>query len=584
MPKQFPKQLGLNPDNYPDVTDEYEQLKLSLYDRLVSQGSQVAPVVINRLFAEKGPYDTRLLKQFPNPGEYARLNGQVVSSDELNHRLYGLALGATGYRQPPEIRPAHLNQPDWINPGVNAFSNFLEGEWDLKDDRSGGWDENISRGQANPYHNNLVLEGRVSTDGGGPGGVLRTLGLYALMLGLGFGLKGLINKSDKNGIATPYPSKPNEGADNRLPRLPIEGPRDYTPSQLSARIEQAWQQLHNPQTAVPKPQTLRASWGQPIQGPPVFIAENTVTDLPDPDLTLLAQPQASGIDPRLARLQQWQRLQAAQEQINSIYQPPASNIMGGRLRPAFEEMDVKAMLRQANDNELRRLQLEQARLEQRKGKEVQQGYVSNQPKRIYSANEIKEWNAQEASPDPTAETYFEVISWFYGAKEAVEIWKLLNQLRVPLKMFLKWLKEEIKHGRLKDSLADLAKASKNPGISWGSGGAKQVIERTVRGVHVKFPLNQIKRKMMRHPKDLGWDRPFRDRDYEDIVNHIIQKMNDPNVIVIEGSYKRFQKTYHFYNPQTGVNIMVDKVTKKIISFWKLGPGQKIAIMTTGDIW
>jgi hypothetical protein len=38
------------------------------------------------------------------------------------------------------------------------------------------------------------------------------------------------------------------------------------------------------------------------------MAENTVTDLPDPDFSLPVQPQAPRANVQQARLQQWQRL------------------------------------------------------------------------------------------------------------------------------------------------------------------------------------------------------------------------------------------------------------------------------------
>jgi Colicin D len=89
--------------------------------------------------------------------------------------------------------------------------------------------------------------------------------------------------------------------------------------------------------------------------------------------------------------------------------------------------------------------------------------------------------------------------------------------------------------------------------------------------------------MMRHPKDLGWPRPFREKEFEEIVNHIIQKMNDPNVIVINGTHRGTQQVYHFYNQKTGVVIMVDKQSNDILSFWKLGPDQIFKLLKTGDI-
>jgi hypothetical protein len=318
-----------------------------------------------------------------------------------------------------------------------------------------------------------------------------------------------------------------------------------------------------------------------LQGPPRFMAENTVTDLPDPDFSLPVQPQAPRANVQQARLQQWQRLQAAQEQVNSIYQPPASNIMGGRLRPAFEEVDVRAMLRQANDDELRRLQLEQARLEQRKNRHIEQGYVSNRPKPLTSEEARIKFEAGGGATDITAETYFDVISWFYGAKEALEIIKLLKQLRIPLRLFMQWLKEEIKRKRLKESLEELARASKNSGFKLGAGGAKGVVEKTIRGVRVKFEANQVKQKIMSHFRDFDWPKPYRDKDIEEILNHLVNKMTHAD-LAIKGTWRK-KPCIHFYDTKTGVVYIVLENGNMFETFFKLAPKQLEWLLKTGDI-
>ena len=254
--------------------------------------------------------------------------------------------------------------------------------------------------------------------------------------------------------------------------------------------------------------------------------------------------------------------------------------MGGSLRPAFEEIDVQAMLRQANDDELRRLQLEQARLEQRKSKEIKQGYISNQPKKT-------DPNGTTKPPDPgvttdlSAELGLEIASWIYGAKEAMELIKLLKYLKIPLKVFLHWLKEEIKRKGLKESLEELAKVSKNTGISWGGHNAKQVIQRTIRGVDVKFPADQVKAKVMKHLKDFDWKKPFREKDLNEILEHLVQKISQADIVKV-GTWRK-KPCIHFYDSNTGVVYIIMKEGNVFETFFKLAPKQVEWLVKTGDL-
>jgi hypothetical protein len=459
MRRKFPSKLGLHAEQYPDITDDYEQLKLSLYDQLVRQGSNVAPVVINGLFAENGAFDTRGLKQFPDPGEFARLNGQVITPDEINHRLYGLALGASGNQDIPEARPAYLNRSNWVNTGVSQFNQIVpKVDW-----QSPG--VIYEREELDPDDvmnvGGPVLHGGISTGGDlpGGGGVGKTIALSVIALAAGLGLKALLGKKSRDHDNISRDSMPDDTALTWMPRLPIEGPRGaITPSQLSARIEQAWQQFQNPNApiSVPKPQTTRATWGQPIQGPPRFMAENTVTDMPDPDLSLPVQPQAPRADVQQARLQQWQRLQAAQDQVNSIYQPPASNIMGGQLRQTILQSDMDQWLNGLRERELQRLQIEQL-------KQQQQSQLRQKGKPVYQPTEEQakaiEEDFKSLPPGfPDATYTLDVVALIYGVKEVQELLRILTVMRVPIQVFAGTFKQQLKKA-LTETLKTL---SKNP--------------------------------------------------------------------------------------------------------------------------
>ena len=419
MSKQFPKRLGLNADNYPDVTDDYEQLKLSLYDQLVSQRGQVAPVVINRLFAEKGPYDTRVLKQFPDPGEYARLNGQIIGPNELNHRLYGLALGASRLPLDSSLLPAHIKQTGWVRQGYQMHADTQEPlppEPFPKSPIPGRVEKGRTpEGEPDDYPpvdpDDYPPEDPDDYPAPTPdnGQVLEELD--ALQAQLQALQQQLAQDAALRQMEANRPIKIVMPPDPKAGRIAIDyNSRPIPPSQLSANIDQAlWQQRQTSTEALaraPVPQNrVRASWGNPIQGPPVFMAENTVQDLPNPDLTLIAQPQTPRVDPRLARLQQWQRLQAAQEQINSIYQPPPPNILGRPLRQQVvnDPDQIIAEIKQQNLANLQRdLLLLQMAETSRNGK--QNNYQEN-TSRPPTLQELKLLEREDRSPDPLAELW-----------------------------------------------------------------------------------------------------------------------------------------------------------------------------------
>jgi hypothetical protein len=122
-------------DDYPDINTPFGRIKNSVYDWLAESGGQVDPLEYQTQFAEEGPFDVRQRHDLPGHGERARLNGRVVTGNELNHRLFGMALAAGGYGfedtlsnpymskklYPDSSIPAHLKQRQWIKGGVNAF-------------------------------------------------------------------------------------------------------------------------------------------------------------------------------------------------------------------------------------------------------------------------------------------------------------------------------------------------------------------------------------------------------------------------------------------------------------------------------
>ena len=181
----------------------------------------------------------------------------------------------------------------------------------------------------------FVLKGGVSTtDWRFPWGAI---GKAAASLGALAGLGFLLREDDELDEPTDWPFSPNQSSSvNVLPRLPLNR---WQPSPQSPRFLDTLPDITHSPANITVPQRQRAqvstSWGQPKPKPASYMAQNTVQHLVQPDLSLPPQNSQAGFSP--SRQDKWQKLQTAHAQINSIYQPPPSNIMGGPLRPTYAE-------------------------------------------------------------------------------------------------------------------------------------------------------------------------------------------------------------------------------------------------------
>jgi hypothetical protein len=53
--------------------------------------------------------------------------------------------------------------------------------------------------------------------------------------------------------------------------------------------------------------------------------------------------------------------------------------------------------------------------------------------------------------------------------------------------------------------------------------------------------------------------------------------------VINGTHRGNQKVWHFFDKNTGLNVMIDMKTGEFISGWKLKPEQISALFRTGNV-
>ncbi|MCP5467735.1 MAG: hypothetical protein H7A32_00510 [Deltaproteobacteria bacterium] len=59
-------------------------------------------------------------------------------------------------------------------------------------------------------------------------------------------------------------------------------------------------------------------------------------------------------------------------------------------------------------------------------------------------------------------------------------------------------------------------------------------------------------------------------------------IKDSQIIPIRGTHRKTQSVLHFYHPETKINVMLD-LEHNFISGWKLGEGQALDLLKTGNV-
>ena len=102
-----------------------------------------------------------------------------------------------------------------------------------------------------------------------------------------------------------------------------------------------------------------------------------------------------------------------------------------------------------------------------------------------------------------------------------------------------------------------------------------------RSDQVIFEPRQVQSKF-KHALDFGIEDNYNKKSAARFVDTLRSHIDDPNTQVIEGTYKKTQQVTHYYNPSTGLNVIVD-MNGNFVSGWRLGTNQAESLLTTGDI-
>jgi RHS repeat-associated protein len=119
------------------------------------------------------------------------------------------------------------------------------------------------------------------------------------------------------------------------------------------------------------------------------------------------------------------------------------------------------------------------------------------------------------------------------------------------------------------------------GTAGGSVAPRAVLEEGAFSKVLTFTERDVQKGFMKHGQDFGlsgkWN-PGRSTEFSRAVN---MHINDPAVVEIAGTYRGMPVT-HFYNPATGVNVIVTPAGH-YVSGWQLGVGQLENLLRSGAV-
>ncbi len=99
---------------------------------------------------------------------------------------------------------------------------------------------------------------------------------------------------------------------------------------------------------------------------------------------------------------------------------------------------------------------------------------------------------------------------------------------------------------------------------------------------VGFGTRQLQSKF-KHASDFGVPGNYNPQNgqlFQDALETHIQGANTQR---IAGTYRGTQNAVHYYDPSTGLNVVVDATTNEFISGWKLFPSQITDLLTNGNV-
>lgn len=111
-------------------------------------------------------------------------------------------------------------------------------------------------------------------------------------------------------------------------------------------------------------------------------------------------------------------------------------------------------------------------------------------------------------------------------------------------------------------------------------GIGRFMGRFIRPRSLRFAARQVQKKW-KHAKDFGIKGNFNRANQQAFQNSLRQHVNNKGTQIIQGTY-RGQNVTHYYNPNTGLNVVRD-ANGNFLSGWKLSPSQIRHLLESGRL-
>lgn len=95
-----------------------------------------------------------------------------------------------------------------------------------------------------------------------------------------------------------------------------------------------------------------------------------------------------------------------------------------------------------------------------------------------------------------------------------------------------------------------------------------------------FEKRQLQKKF-EHAIDFGVEGNYNLANSDLYQRKIIEHMKSTHACL--GTYHGKQEVYHYYDPTTNLNVMIDRNTNKFVSGWRLSPEQILNLKKNGNI-
>ena len=144
----------------------------------------------------------------------------------------------------------------------------------------------------------------------------------------------------------------------------------------------------------------------------------------------------------------------------------------------------------------------------------------------------------------------------------------------------------IKAQQFAEQVSDFVNKANNTSSSGGGSGNfdPNRLQELIKKLQSK--INEINQRKLqhefKHAKDFGvngdWNKENGQRFYNEILEHI---NNNPNPI--QGTYRWNMTVQHYFDPETGIDVMVD-MQNNFVCGWRLSEAQIQDLITKGNVW